>query len=185
VRTQRVLAVVQAHPGLNNHRISQFAGISDQGQISRLMMRLSAQGLLENLGGRGQGAPKAWHLTRDGEAVIQANHPLVDQAEQAPALRLTVRTHKVLAAIAKLSIQGAIPSNREISDAAGVRDQGQISKLLARLEGHELLENTGGATAGIPNAWCLTEKGEAVLSSSSKPTCVAPSAGTSNSTRER
>jgi AcrR family transcriptional regulator len=89
--------------------------------------------------------------------------------------RLTVRTHKVLAAVAELGGRGSDPSNRQISDLADVRDQGQISRLLARLEGLGLLQNTGGATAGIPNAWSLTEKGRAVLSSSTKPTCVAPS----------
>jgi AcrR family transcriptional regulator len=78
--------------------------------------------------------------------------------------RLTVRTHMVLAAVSDLSAEGADPSNRQISDAAGIRDQGQISKLLARLEGHGLLRNTGGQTLGIPNAWKLTPHGERVLS---------------------
>jgi AcrR family transcriptional regulator/DNA-binding MarR family transcriptional regulator len=99
--------------------------------------------------------------------------------------RLTVRTHLVLTAVARLGDRGSDPSNREIAGASGVKDQGQISRLLARLEGLGLLVNTGGATAGIPNAWRLTEKGGAVLSSSTKPTCVARSAGTSNSTRGR
>jgi hypothetical protein len=75
IRTQRVLAAVAAHPGSNNRRVSELAGISDQGQISRLMIRLSEQALLENVGGQGQGAPKAWCLTPHGEAVIQANPP--------------------------------------------------------------------------------------------------------------
>jgi AcrR family transcriptional regulator len=72
VRTQKVLAVVAEHPGLNNHRVSELAGISDQGQVSRLMIRLSEQGLLENIGGHGQGTPKAWHLTPHGEQIAQA-----------------------------------------------------------------------------------------------------------------
>ena len=76
--------------------------------------------------------------------------------------RLTVRTHMVLTAVAELSEQGSDPSNRQISDAAGIRDQGQISKLLARLEGHGLLRNTGGQTLGIPNAWQLTAHGEEI-----------------------
>jgi AcrR family transcriptional regulator len=77
--------------------------------------------------------------------------------------RLTVRTHRVLVAVSELSAQGADPNNREVSDAAGVSDQGQISKLLARLEGHGLLQNTGGSTQGIPRAWRLTSRGEEVL----------------------
>jgi hypothetical protein len=76
--------------------------------------------------------------------------------------RLTVRTHMVLAAVAELSERGSDPSNRQISDAAGIRDQGQISKLLARLEGHGLLRNTGGQSLGVPNAWQLTFHGEEI-----------------------
>jgi len=77
--------------------------------------------------------------------------------------RLTVRTHLVLSAVAELSERGANPNNREVSDAAGVSDQGQISKLLSRLEGHGLLQNTGGQTQGIPRAWRLTPRGEEIV----------------------
>jgi hypothetical protein len=42
-------------------------------------------------------------------------------------------------------------------------DQGQISKLLARLEGLGLIANVGdGHVKGAANAWCLTERGEQV-----------------------
>jgi AcrR family transcriptional regulator/DNA-binding MarR family transcriptional regulator len=77
--------------------------------------------------------------------------------------RLTIRTHMVLSAVAELSGRGADPNNREVSDAAGVSDQGQISKLLSRLEGHGLLENTGGSTQGVPRAWRLTPHGEEIV----------------------
>jgi AcrR family transcriptional regulator len=80
--------------------------------------------------------------------------------------RLTVRTQMVLAAVAELGVSGVAPSNREVSDAAGISDQGQISKLLARLEGLELLANTGGETQGVPNAWRLTPEGEEVVRAS-------------------
>jgi AcrR family transcriptional regulator/DNA-binding MarR family transcriptional regulator len=83
--------------------------------------------------------------------------------------RLTVRTQMVLEAIAELGGRGSAPSNRQISDAAEIVDQGQISKLLARLEGHGLIQNSGGATAGVPNAWRLTSRGEELLSAS-RPT---------------
>jgi AcrR family transcriptional regulator len=73
VRTQMVLAAVSTHPGSNNRRVSELVGISDQGQISRLMIRLQGHGLLENIGGEGQGAPKAWRLTPGGEAAIDAD----------------------------------------------------------------------------------------------------------------
>jgi AcrR family transcriptional regulator len=81
VRTQTVLSAVAEFPGSNNRRVAELAGISDQGQISRLMIRLQGHRLLVNVGGEGQGAPKAWRLTPDGEAVIRANRPLVSQAK--------------------------------------------------------------------------------------------------------
>jgi AcrR family transcriptional regulator len=87
------------------------------------------------------------------------------QAERVRAsdFRLTVRTHMVLSAVATLSGRGSDPSNREISDLAAINDQGQISKLLARLEGHGLLLNTGPQTPGAPNAWQLTAQGENLI----------------------
>ena len=77
--------------------------------------------------------------------------------------RLTVRTHRVLSAVAELGGRGSNPNNREVSDAAGIADQGQISRLLARLEGHGLLQNTGGSTQGVPRAWRLTPRGEEIV----------------------
>ncbi|HTB50802.1 MAG TPA: TetR/AcrR family transcriptional regulator [Solirubrobacteraceae bacterium] len=71
-------------------------------------------------------------------------------------MRLTYRTVRVLLAIA------AKPdaSNREVGVAAGIGDQGQISKLLSRLEKLELVHNSGGGQVrGAPNAWSLTKKG--------------------------
>jgi AcrR family transcriptional regulator/DNA-binding MarR family transcriptional regulator len=74
-------------------------------------------------------------------------------------MRLTYRTVRVLAAIAS----HANASNRRVAEAAGVQDQGQISKLLVRLQRLGLIENTGsGATRGEPNAWTLTARGREV-----------------------
>lgn len=71
-------------------------------------------------------------------------------------MRLTYRTVRVLLAIAE-SPGG---SNREVGGAAGIDDQGQISKLLSRLERLGLIENAGaGQVRGSPNAWTLTERG--------------------------
>jgi AcrR family transcriptional regulator len=81
--------------------------------------------------------------------------------------RPTKRTQMVLAAVAELGGRGSSPNNREVSDLAGISDQGQISKLLARLEGLGLLQNTGGETQGVPRAWQLTPRGEEVVSLSS------------------
>ena len=75
-------------------------------------------------------------------------------------MRLTYRTVRVLLAIAELGGRGSGPSNRAVSEAAGVSDQGQISKLLARLEHLGLIENGGaGPARGEPNVWRLTAKG--------------------------
>ncbi len=75
------------------------------------------------------------------------------------AMRLTYRTVRVLTAV------GAQPgaSNRAVADAAGVEDQGQISKLLRRLENLGLIQNTGrGHSKGEPNVWTLTPRGNEV-----------------------
>ncbi len=78
-------------------------------------------------------------------------------------MRLTYRTVQVLLAIAALGGRGPGPSNRQVADAAGVTDPGQISKLLARLEHLGLVENEGGPPApGEPHVWRLTPKGAAV-----------------------
>ena len=71
-------------------------------------------------------------------------------------MRLTYRTVRVLVAIA--AHPGA--SNREVADASGVVDQGQISKLLGRLEHLGLIHNEGaGPSRGEPNIWRLTPRG--------------------------
>ena len=71
-------------------------------------------------------------------------------------MRLTYRTIRVLTALA--AHPGA--SNRVIGEESGIADQGQISKLLARLQGLGLIENTrSGFARGEANAWTLTPKG--------------------------
>jgi AcrR family transcriptional regulator/DNA-binding MarR family transcriptional regulator len=75
------------------------------------------------------------------------------------SMRLTYRTVRVLVVIGEHP--GA--SNREIAERSGVADQGQISKLLARLARLELVENTGdGQEKGGSNAWHLTPRGARV-----------------------
>jgi hypothetical protein len=71
-------------------------------------------------------------------------------------MRLTYRTMLVLAVVAEHP--GA--SNREIAEGSGIVDQGQISKLLSRLAGLGLLENSGaGQPLGATNEWHLTARG--------------------------
>ncbi|MFZ1153665.1 MAG: TetR family transcriptional regulator, partial [Solirubrobacteraceae bacterium] len=69
-RTVRVLLAVAASPGDSNRAVADRAGISDPGQISKLLSRLEKLGLLSNSGlGAGTGAPNAWTLTKHGEEV--------------------------------------------------------------------------------------------------------------------
>lgn len=77
-----------------------------------------------------------------------------------PGARMTYRTVRVLMTIADLP--GG--SNREVAERAGIVDQGQISKLLARLEYQELIVNrdADSPARGTPNSWWLTERGEAL-----------------------
>jgi AcrR family transcriptional regulator/DNA-binding MarR family transcriptional regulator len=77
-------------------------------------------------------------------------------------MRLTYRTARVLDGVA--TRPGA--SNRMIADHAGITDQGQVSKLLARLQRLGLLANTGaGQAKGEPNVWTLTPIGRQVADS--------------------
>ena len=72
-RTVRVLAAIAAEPGLSNSQISQRAGVTDQGQISKLLSRLARLQLIESAGHGGRkGASNAWRLTHRGEAVERA-----------------------------------------------------------------------------------------------------------------
>jgi AcrR family transcriptional regulator len=192
VRTQMALAAVAGRPGLNNREVSEVIGLSDQGQISRMMRRLCEQGLVENAQAHAKRLVRAWRLTVDGEAVIDA-HRSLKQAQRTTSkggelvakgsgrrgehrkitggnaevsFRLTALTHDVLVQVASLGEHGPGPSNREVARAAGVKDQGQISKLLARLQTHGLLENAGGGYPAAGNAWRLTSRGEQILSAS-------------------
>jgi len=78
-------------------------------------------------------------------------------------MRVTYRTARVLKTIGERP--GA--SNREVADQAGIIDQGQISRLLSRLESLGLIANQGvggggSSTRGTANAWVLTPRGEQV-----------------------
>jgi AcrR family transcriptional regulator len=72
-RTVRVLMAIAGYPGASNRQVAEGSGISDQGQISKLLARLDGLGLIDNNGrGRLKGAPNAWRLTARGEEVEQA-----------------------------------------------------------------------------------------------------------------
>ena len=72
-RTTRVLSAIGASPRLSNREIADAAGLSDEGQTSRLLRRLEQRGLVQNVGlGQPWGEANAWLLTANGERVLDA-----------------------------------------------------------------------------------------------------------------
>ncbi len=109
-----------------------------------------------------------------------AQRELARRAPEAPPLPVTVLgssdaqpvnalagvpmrvTHRTLVVLTVIGRQPGT-SNRQVADHAGIADQGQISRLLARLEGLGLIGNTTkGQPSGEPNAWWLTPQGQQV-----------------------
>ena len=81
-RTLRVLDAVASQPGGSNRGIADQAGISDPGQISRLLARLQKLGLLANSGlGQARGETNAWTLTARGAEVQRAVAAQAGRAE--------------------------------------------------------------------------------------------------------
>ena len=106
--------------------------------------------------------PGAHYSNGASSSATVASDPL-----QGIPMRLTYRTARVLECVAEQP--GA--SNRVLAEHAGITDQGQISKLLARLERLGLIANTGaGHSRGEANAWTLTPTGERVARSISAHT---------------
>jgi AcrR family transcriptional regulator len=76
-RTLAVLEAIAAQPALSNGEVAERAGVTDQGEISKLLKRLAAHGLLENSGaGQAHGAANAWRLTGNGEQLLRAVSPV-------------------------------------------------------------------------------------------------------------
>ncbi len=97
---------------------------------------------------------------RELERPTPAPKPTVPKLPSDPfkdlPIRLTYRTARVLAAIA--ATPGA--SGKQIARASEITDDGQMSRLLNRLERVGLIENAGtGPAKGEANAWTLTSKG--------------------------
>ena len=69
-------------PRLSNRDIADAAGLSDEGQTSKLLRRLERRGLVENVGlGQAFGGANAWILTSYGKEVLDATrHSLVPGA---------------------------------------------------------------------------------------------------------
>ncbi len=80
-RTALVLDAIACAPHSSNREIALAAGLSDEGQASKLLSRLQRQGLIENVGlGQPHGEPNAWLLTSAGRNVAAvSNHALQSQ----------------------------------------------------------------------------------------------------------
>jgi AcrR family transcriptional regulator len=92
--------------------------------------------------------------------------PGADEPELAdveiPAMLRNPRARRARMCVRYLAAQGRkgiSPSNREIADAVGIANEGQISKLLIRLEGGAAVSKFSHGV-GRPNAWRLTPYGE-------------------------
>lgn len=83
-RTLSVLTALVQNPGASNRRTGEVAGISDQGQISRILRRLSDQELIRNEGPPRNGAPKRWHLTDRGQALQRRGQRDLDRTSSTP-----------------------------------------------------------------------------------------------------
>jgi AcrR family transcriptional regulator len=110
------------------------------------------------------GAPRARAELRRRSAQGSGSQPDARRRREEPLrginIRLTYRTIRALGAIR------AHPSasNRIVADECGIQDQGQISKLLSRLERLALIENRGvGQKHGGMNAWHITERGSQIV----------------------
>lgn len=71
-RTVRCLLFIRENSGASNKAIARGADISDEGQASKLLGRLSKLRLIANNGPSGPGRPNEWTLTSQGEQVLAA-----------------------------------------------------------------------------------------------------------------
>ena len=86
-RTVCVLRVMAAQPGASNRQIGQAAGMSDQGQTSKLLQRLKRLGLAVNAeAGQERGMANQWQLTPLGAEIERATgRSLGARATEMPA----------------------------------------------------------------------------------------------------
>lgn len=73
--TMRALSAIARHPGISNRHVADQVGITDAGQISRLLHRLAGLGLAENHAQAPKAATKAWRLTARGAEVERHLRP--------------------------------------------------------------------------------------------------------------
>jgi AcrR family transcriptional regulator/DNA-binding MarR family transcriptional regulator len=158
--------IVSATFGVIHARLLQSQPEPLTGLLSALMATIVLPYRGRTAAARELARPALKHTTRaPRQTGGDARHvPLGQVGSRPPAdFRLTVRTHAVLAAVAELGRRGSGPSNREVSDLVRVADQGQISRLMGRLQEQGLVENAGGQIQGVAKAWRLTPRGEEIV----------------------
>jgi AcrR family transcriptional regulator len=135
----------------------------EQEPLSQLHGELLGMILLPYLGAaatrkeQARPAPESSESARKTVRAPRAGDPL-----EGVQMRMTYRTARVL----EVAAQRPGASNRAIAEQAGIADQGQVSKLLSRLQRLGLLANSGeGHSKGEPNVWTLTRRGERVAHS--------------------
>ncbi|HEV3093174.1 MAG TPA: TetR/AcrR family transcriptional regulator [Solirubrobacteraceae bacterium] len=71
-RTVCCLVFIGEHPGSSNREVARGADVSDEGQTSKLLGRLTRLGLIANDRPHGPGHPNYWTLTPHGRQVLSA-----------------------------------------------------------------------------------------------------------------
>lgn len=161
-----MLRVIAAQPGLSNKEVALRAGLRDEGQISRVLTRLSRLGILETTrDDRIPGPTNAWRLTTLGaqlEAAVRDETPTPErrvpvEPPQLDAGRLDYRTPSLLRALGDQP--GLAPT--QLALRAGFADASAASNLLARLAQAGLVQSA--PRPGRPGrAWLLTAAGAAL-----------------------
>jgi AcrR family transcriptional regulator len=136
----------------------------DDARLSELSSQLTAIIVLPYLGR----AAAHRELARTIDSPPSSSSPMQTRPDDSralpsrPPMRLTYRTLRVLSAIS----ESPGLSNRAIGDRAGIKDQGQVSKLLSRLGELRLIANSGAGQAhGAANAWRLDRAGAQLIQS--------------------
>lgn len=71
LRTLGVLRAIERQPGISNAQVARVTGVTDPGQVSKLLSRLRAQGFAQcEPAGAGRPVGKAWRLTPDGYLLL-------------------------------------------------------------------------------------------------------------------
>jgi AcrR family transcriptional regulator len=110
------------------------------------------------------GAPRARSELRRKSVQKRNPQPVVRRRREELLRDLNIRlTYRTIRALGVISDRPG-ESNRIVAEECGIHDQGQISKLLSRLEGLALIENRGvGQKRGGTNAWHIAERGSEIV----------------------